>query len=103
MFWQKTILHEGSPVLVSGPYYCTNECSWHPVDWLRQDGCKYIMRSDVMFLRKEGSKPSISDEERRANELVKQAQAHEAAGEGDKAWPLYAKAIALYPPIEDAL
>jgi len=62
-------------------------------------GVKYLMRSDVMFERLDT--PLVSEKERRALELIKQAEDTERGGDCMKAMELYRRAFKLCPEMQN--
>ena len=79
LFFQPNILHEGVELI---------------------DGKKYLMRSDVMFRRREGSAVLLSNVQEEALELYRRAEELEISQDQDRAWRLYAKSFKLWPELE---
>lgn len=75
LFFQPPLLHEGQPLLY---------------------GDKWLLRTDVMFRREQ----EVGPEETEARRLHKEATELELEGRGGEAWPLYARAFKLWPPLE---
>eukprot|EP01012_Entosiphon_sulcatum_P001915 TRINITY_DN10365_c0_g1_i1.p1 TRINITY_DN10365_c0_g1~~TRINITY_DN10365_c0_g1_i1.p1 ORF type:complete len:309 (+),score=63.63 TRINITY_DN10365_c0_g1_i1:35-928(+) len=82
-----------------GMLICFDTKVLHEGDALRT-GSKYLMRSDVMYRRQEGTAPVFSDAERRAFQLLEEAEKLEGERREMEAVELYRRAYKLCPHLE---
>jgi len=92
---EQHILHRVVPV--SGMALVFNHNILHEGEALKS-GVKYLMRSDIMFRRQNSLE--IDPKERRAIEIMAQAQQSEVDGKYNEATELYKRAFKLWPPLE---
>ena len=81
LFYQPGNLHEGLQLL---------------------SGKKYLMRTDVMFLRnhEECTDTNLSSNQKQALDVYKEAQKQELEGNCEASWKLYRRAFHLWPKLE---
>lgn len=82
LFFQPGLLHEGEDLV---------------------SGFKHILRTDVLFKRDPTTKIQRTPQQIEAWKLIEEAQAAEARGDCDEAWPLYRRAFKLDPRLERML
>ena len=80
VFYQPGLLHAGRPL---------------------KKGVKYLMRSDVRFVRDPDSFEALTEKQEEAVRIKQLAEELELAGQADEAWKMYRKAFKMFPALED--